>query len=134
MPKGATCLALEIPPKQENLQNQEAVSRGRKRRGVQLLGVAFTFVLLAVGACSKDTKTNAASSGQSSSQNVPKGGDLVIGAEQEPDCMDWIDQCAGNAWGYWMWAQTMPRAFDVVRNGNLLLPAKRPAEGCSRSS
>jgi len=43
------------------------------------------------------------------------GGDLVIGAEQEPDCVDWIATCAGSAWGYWMMgATTMPRAFDVV--------------------
>jgi peptide/nickel transport system substrate-binding protein len=49
---------------------------------------------------------------------VAEGGDLVIGAEQEPDCVDWISSCAGASWGYWtMGVTTMPRAFDVVKDG-----------------
>jgi peptide/nickel transport system substrate-binding protein len=44
-----------------------------------------------------------------------KGGTLVLGAEQEPDCADWISSCAGASWGtYTMGAQTMPRAFDLT--------------------
>ena len=50
---------------------------------------------------------------------VAEGGDLVIGAEQEPDCVDWISSCAGASWGYWtMGVTTMPRAFDVVKDGD----------------
>ncbi len=46
------------------------------------------------------------------------GGQIVIGAEQEPDCADWIDACAGSSWGLWtMQEQTMPRVFDVVQRG-----------------
>jgi peptide/nickel transport system substrate-binding protein len=31
--------------------------------------------------------------------------------------MDWIGTCSGSSWGYWMAAvQTMPRAFDVVKD------------------
>ncbi|MFN8036498.1 MAG: ABC transporter substrate-binding protein [Acidimicrobiia bacterium] len=43
-------------------------------------------------------------------------GQLIIGAEQEPDCMDWIGSCSGSSWGYWM-AQvgTMPRTYDTVK-------------------
>jgi len=49
---------------------------------------------------------------------VAEGGDLVIGAEQEPDCVDWIASCAGSSWGFWMMgATTMPRAFEVVKDG-----------------
>jgi peptide/nickel transport system substrate-binding protein len=49
---------------------------------------------------------------------VAEGGDLVIGAEQEPDCVDWISSCAGASWGYWtMGVTTMPRSFDVVKDG-----------------
>ena len=49
---------------------------------------------------------------------IAEGGDLVIGAEQEPDCVDWISSCAGASWGYWtMGVTTMPRAFDVVQDG-----------------
>jgi peptide/nickel transport system substrate-binding protein len=47
--------------------------------------------------------------------DIPEGGDLVLGAEQEPDCADWISSCAGASWGYWtMNVNTMPRAFDPV--------------------
>jgi len=49
---------------------------------------------------------------------VAEGGDLVIGAEQEPDCVDWISSCAGSSWGFWMMGNTtMPRAFDPVLEG-----------------
>ena len=45
---------------------------------------------------------------------VPEGGELVIGAEQEPDCVAWIKSCGGSSWGYWMMGvTTMPR---VVRH------------------
>ncbi len=47
--------------------------------------------------------------------SIPEGGDLVLGAEQEPDCADWISSCAGASWGYWtMNVNTMPRAYDPV--------------------
>jgi peptide/nickel transport system substrate-binding protein len=43
------------------------------------------------------------------------GGDIVIGAEQEGDCADWISACAGSSWQIWIMGQhTMPRAFDFV--------------------
>ena len=43
----------------------------------------------------------------------------MLGAEQEPDCVDWIASCAGASWGYWtMSVNTMPRAFDVVKDGD----------------
>ena len=47
---------------------------------------------------------------------VPTGGTLTVGAEQEPDCADWMGSCGGSSWGYWMMqVGTMPRAFDVVK-------------------
>jgi peptide/nickel transport system substrate-binding protein len=52
-----------------------------------------------------------------------KGGTVTIGAEQEPDCADWIGSCGGSSWGYWMMnITTMPRAFDVVKSGNDWVP------------
>jgi len=45
-------------------------------------------------------------------------GQIVIGAEQEPDCADWIDECAGASWGvFTMEEETMPRVFDIVSRG-----------------
>lgn len=46
------------------------------------------------------------------------GGEITIGAEQEPSCADWIDACAGETWGVWtMEEHTMPRVFDIVSRG-----------------
>ena len=106
-----------------------------KRRGAQLLTVLVAFVLLAITACSSDdNKTNTAGGGSESSVAVPKGGTLIIGAEQEPDCMDWIGTCSGSSWGYWMAAvQTMPRAFDVNRDDQGDYPYKREQRAQGRA-
>lgn len=50
----------------------------------------------------------------SPSVEVADGGELVIGAEQEPDCADWIATCAGSIWGtYMMQIPTMPSVFQT---------------------
>jgi len=55
----------------------------------------------------------------SADQATPaKGGELVFGAEQEPDTADWINTAAGSSWGiYTIGAHTMPRAFDYLPDG-----------------
>jgi peptide/nickel transport system substrate-binding protein len=46
---------------------------------------------------------------------VTNGGTLTVGAAQEPDCFDWLGDCAASSWGSWMAQyQTIPRVFDVV--------------------
>jgi len=43
---------------------------------------------------------------------VPTGGNITIGAEQEPDCFDWLGTCAGSSWGLWMAeVNTIPLAY-----------------------
>jgi peptide/nickel transport system substrate-binding protein len=84
---------------------------------VVFLALLISFALLGV-ACGNDNKDEGA---QSTTTNVavPKGGTLVIGAEQEPDCMDWIGTCSGSSWGYWMvTVNTMPRAFDILKTSS----------------
>ncbi len=50
--------------------------------------------------------------------DVQQGGTLVVGAEQEPDCADWIASCAGSSWGTWtMQVTTLPRPFNIVKEG-----------------
>ncbi|MEV6984314.1 peptide ABC transporter substrate-binding protein [Sphaerisporangium sp. NPDC051017] len=54
---------------------------------------------------------------------VRTGGAIVIGAEQEPDCADWIATCAGSIWGtYIMQTPTIPKVFDVRRQGDNWVP------------
>lgn len=50
---------------------------------------------------------------------VVDGGELVIGAEQEPDCADWIATCGGSIWGtYVMQIPTMPSVFQTRLDGD----------------
>jgi peptide/nickel transport system substrate-binding protein len=71
-------------------------------------------------AATETTKAgDSAATSTTAASDVPKGGTLVIGAEQEPDCMDWMGSCAGSSLGSWMVNyQTMPRTFDVVADGD----------------
>lgn len=93
------------------------------KKGSWLIALLLVLAMLAA-ACGDDddnsgnaggtTETTAASSGE-----VPSGGTLVVGAEQEPDCVDWMGSCGGSSWGYWMMgATTMPRSYDIVRKGD----------------
>src|SRR5262245_35131004 len=90
-------------------------------RAVALFGALSVII----AACGSATPTGeAGTSGGSvvtTSEPVPYGGTVVVAAEQEPDCLDWLGQCAGSQWGSWM-AQyaTLPMAFrTVVKDGNV---------------
>lgn len=55
----------------------------------------------------------------SSDDEVKKGGTVTIGAEQEPDCLDFVGSCSGSSWGFWMVAvNTLPRVYSVERVGD----------------
>lgn len=42
-------------------------------------------------------------------------GTVVIGADQEPDCLDWISSCAGSSWGGWMALyNTLPQPYRII--------------------
>jgi peptide/nickel transport system substrate-binding protein len=58
---------------------------------------------------------------------VPQGGTLTVGAEQEPDCFDWIGSCSGLQWGTWI-AQihTQPWAYIDVPDGDTLKTVPGP--------
>ena len=89
----------------------------RNRRLLALIAMLLGFALLAA-ACGDDdsgSEGNTDSESTDGDEEVPSGGDLVIGAEQEPDCTDWISSCGGSSWGFWMMGQsTMPRTFDAI--------------------
>ena len=94
-------------------------------RSKKLLVLLFSLALIASACGGSDddaggedggTDTTAAAPNSTvAADDVPEGGTLVIGAEQEPDCADWMGSCGGSSWGYWMMqVGTMPRAFDAV--------------------
>jgi len=91
----------------------------RQRRGVQLLCLLFTFVLFAA-ACSSDKKSTGAAS-SSSGPAQKKGGTLILGAEQWPDCLNPITQCANSSWMHWAVAgHVMPRLMELDEKGNFV--------------
>ena len=92
-----------------------------KRKQPLRLVAGVAVLAIAAAACSSDKKDSATttSAATTSSVEVPKGGTLLVGAEQEPDCVDWISSCAGSSWGYWMMGvTTMPRVFDTMKDGD----------------
>jgi peptide/nickel transport system substrate-binding protein len=88
-----------------------------------VVATALALTLSACGSSGSSAKTSTSGgSTVTSSGPVPNGGTIVIGAEQEPDCMDWIGACSGSSWGTWMaQVNTQPMVFvDVIKNGQLV--------------
>ncbi len=51
--------------------------------------------------------------------NNTAAGTVTVGADQEPDCVDWIGSCAGSAWGTWtMNVATVPHAYTILKKGS----------------
>lgn len=72
--------------------------------------IIATLAVVSVSACS----TTSAPPSDTPNTTVTEGGELVIGAEQEPDCADWIATCGGSIWGtYVMQIPTMPAVFET---------------------
>jgi peptide/nickel transport system substrate-binding protein len=98
-----------------------------KRKIALQLGALVAALALVAAACGGDDDDSGGAANNSSSTtaaaNVPSGGTLVVGAEQEPDCLAWIRTCAASSWGYWIaGATTMPRVYDTVKNGDVWEP------------
>ena len=78
------------------------------RRGI----IAALTAAALVGALAACTPT--AADPDTAEVDVVDGGELVIGAEQEPDCADWIGTCGGSIWGtYIMQIPTLPGVFQT---------------------
>ncbi|MGH3689942.1 MAG: peptide ABC transporter substrate-binding protein [Microbacterium sp.] len=78
-------------------------------RRVLVAALAVTALIGSLAACTTSNSTP-----EPSDVAVVDGGELVIGAEQEPDCADWIATCAGSIWGsYIMQTPTLPGVFQT---------------------
>ncbi|KJL24447.1 Oligopeptide-binding protein AppA precursor [Microbacterium oxydans] len=78
-------------------------------RRVLVAALAVSALVGSLTACTTSNSTPAPSD-----VAVVDGGELVIGAEQEPDCADWIATCAGSIWGsYIMQTPTLPSVFQT---------------------
>ena len=89
----------------------EPVQQSRIHRGARRLAAvtaAVAAVALTLAGCSASAPSPEAT------RVAADGGSIVIGAEQEPDCADWLGTCGGSIWGaYMMKVTTIPVAFTV---------------------
>lgn len=104
----------------------------RDPRDRSILARLFALLLalsLVAAACGGDDDDDDASGGTDTPSEVAEGepeqgGTLVLGAEQEPECADWISSCAGASWGIWtMGAYTMPRVHDFDQESGEQVPS-----------
>ncbi|MEZ0114995.1 peptide/nickel transport system substrate-binding protein [Catenulispora sp. EB89] len=114
--------------------HRTAGSRGirRTRRtgpvAVVVAGLSLSLVLAGCGGGSANPSAGSAVRTQTAAPvAVRQGGSLVIGAEQEPDCADWLGTCSGAVWGeYIMKNETIPQVFTVAKQGADWVPAASP--------
>ncbi|WP_334149839.1 peptide ABC transporter substrate-binding protein [Microbacterium sp.] len=79
-------------------------------RRVVIAALTAAALIGSLAACSPSSSTPDANEEVA----VVDGGELVIGAEQEPDCTDWIATCGGSIWGTWiMQIPTLPGVFET---------------------
>jgi peptide/nickel transport system substrate-binding protein len=94
--------------------------RNVRSRSWRLCAVLVLLTLVAAACGGDDDEGDQAAQPETTvSQDVPAGGTLVLGAEQEGDCMDWMGSCGGTSWFFWtVTVQTMPRAYSVEKAGD----------------
>ncbi|MGH9211648.1 MAG: ABC transporter substrate-binding protein [Acidimicrobiales bacterium] len=91
----------------------------RQRGSRRLLALILGFSLLAAAAACGDDDDDDAAQEPSAEEEVPEGGDLVIGAEQEGECLDYMGSCGGSSWNFWMAGHnTLPTSFEIVLDGD----------------
>ncbi|QHC61198.1 peptide ABC transporter substrate-binding protein [Rathayibacter sp. VKM Ac-2760] len=93
-------------------QHRSALTTPRRARRLRVGASALVAAsALGLAGCTAPASSNTTA--------APAGGNsIVIGAEQEPDCTDWIATCAGSIWGsYMMEGTTIPTAFDTRQDG-----------------
>lgn len=85
---------------------------GKRPRVGSAITVPIVLVLVAA-ACAGPTSNQ--EEPKTGAEEPTKGGTLVLGASQEPNCADWFVACGNSSWGRdMMGSQTLPSAFDFV--------------------
>ncbi|MGH9000794.1 MAG: ABC transporter substrate-binding protein [Acidimicrobiia bacterium] len=89
-------------------------------RWAKLGSVALVLCLLA-GACGGDDDGGdaAGEEGSEETEEPQSGGELVIGAEQFPKCINPFTQCANSSWMHWATVQyALPKLMELNAEGN----------------
>ncbi|GGM36992.1 ABC transporter family substrate-binding protein [Microbacterium saperdae] len=87
-------------------------------RRALVAALAVTALIGSLAAC-----TSSPTNPEPSEVAIVDGGEIVIGAEQEPDCADWIATCGGSIWGTWiMQIPTLPGVFQTRQSDGEWVP------------
>jgi peptide/nickel transport system substrate-binding protein len=85
-----------------------------RRHSLPFVAIFTAAALLGACGSSKSSSGSAATTSPATTAVTKNGGTLIVGAEQEPDCFDWLGDCAASSWGSWIAQfQTIPRVFDT---------------------
>ncbi len=88
----------------------------RTRRSFIALSALLAIVLVACGSSGGSKSSGKPSASTTTTLGAAPGGTLVLGAEQDAVCADWINKCAASSWGSWMMQyQTLPRVFNYMK-------------------
>jgi len=89
-----------------------------KGRGLAIAVLTMALVAAACGSSKKKSTTN-----PTTESNVKRGGEIVLGAEQFPQCVNPITQCANSSWMVWTTAfPLLPSVWDTSADGYEITP------------
>ena len=99
-----------------------------RRTSTKLLSAFMGLSLLAFAACGDDDDDDDAAPGDTSDTSAPEGdgeeptgGDLVLGAEQFPECVNPLTQCANSSWMHWaVDLHVLPKLMELDPAGNFI--------------
>ena len=103
-----------------------------RRTSTKLLSAFLGLSLLTFAACGDDDDddtgggtgtedTTATTEAAGGGEEGNTGGDLTLGAEQFPECVNPLTQCANSSWMHWAVDQhVLPRLMELDANGNFV--------------
>lgn len=110
-----------------------------KRSGLVRTSVVVAALAMALAACGSSSKSSSNGSGSGNTAAGPTGS-AVFGAEQWPDCINAINQCANSSWLQWLVPiHVLPRLAELDDKNNfvaspLLTTYPTPANGGVKGS
>jgi peptide/nickel transport system substrate-binding protein len=86
-----------------------------------LLALVVGFTLLAAACGDDDEGGGAGATTTAAGGDQQQGGEIVIGAEQYPECINPITQCANSSWMHWAVVEhVLPRLMELDTAGNFV--------------
>jgi len=93
----------------------------RPLRKGRVLAIAVLSVALVASACGSSKKKSTTNDTTGSTSNAKRGGQIVLGAEQFPDCINRITQCANSSWMHWAVDQyVLPKLMTFDKDSNFV--------------